>query len=67
MGTNVPANQQSDTVSVNGSTSLSNRDVVKNEIEGILASECLYCGDIMINSIDKPFIEDWDKVNLDWQ
>lgn len=45
------------------------RDNIKNEIESILAAECFFCGEHMINQIDKPFItsEDWDRVNLDWQ
>lgn len=52
---------------VNGSINLSNRDQIKNEIETILAADCLFCGEIMINTIDKPFIDDWEKVSLDWQ
>lgn len=62
------ANVASDSSSMNGATrSLTQRDQIKNEIENILAADCLYCGDYMIDSIDKPFIDDWDKVNLDWQ
>lgn len=49
------------------STAVSQRDQIKNEIEGILAADCLYCGELMIDNIDKPFINDWNKVNLDWQ
>lgn len=49
------------------STNVSPREQIKNEIENILAADCLYCGEYMIESIDKPFIDDWDKVNLDWQ
>lgn len=67
---NIPVPSQVDTTSVNGGApgnSMSQRDSIKNEIETILASECLYCGEHMINLIDKPFIEDWDRVNLDWQ
>ena len=36
-----------DTVSV-ASASLSARDQVKNDIDSIVASQCLYCGDYMI-------------------
>lgn len=57
---------QSDTASLNG-TKMSRRDQLKAEIETILGSDCLFCGEIMVNSIDKPFINDWDKVNSDWQ
>lgn len=60
----VNSNQSS---SVNDTSYLSNRDQIKNDIETILAADCLFCGDYMINSIDKPFIDDWEKVNLDWQ
>lgn len=67
---NIPVPNQLDTASVNGGANgnaMSQRDSIKNEIETILAAECLYCGEHMINLIDKPFIEDWDRVNLDWQ
>lgn len=46
---------------------LSTRDQIKDEIETILAGDCLFCGEFMINNIDKPFIDDWERVNLDWQ
>lgn len=60
------AQSQSDTSSLNG-TRLSGRDQLKAEIETILGSDCLFCGEIMIKSIDQPFINDWEKVNSDWQ
>ena len=28
------------------------------EIDDLIAAECMFCGDIMIRDIDKPFIED---------
>lgn len=43
------------------------RDQLRNEIETILANDCLYCGEYMINSIDKPFIDDWETVNMAWE
>lgn len=46
---------------------MSSRDQLKAEIETILGSDCLFCGEIMINSIDQPFIVDWDRMNSDWQ
>ncbi|CAD7089837.1 unnamed protein product [Hermetia illucens] len=45
---------------------ISSREQIKVDIENIIAPDCLYCG-IMIDSIDQPFIEDWDQVNIDWQ
>lgn len=51
----------------NGSLSNSNRDKIKDEIENILSSDCIYCGELMINQLNQPFIDDWDKVNDDWQ
>lgn len=42
------------------------RDKLKQEIEEIIAAECVYCG-IMIDTIDQPFVEDWDQVNVDWE
>lgn len=70
LGLNIPVPNQAETASVNGGAAgntMSQRDTIKNEIETILAAECLFCGERMINLIDKPFIEDWDRVNLDWQ
>lgn len=61
---NIPV---TNTTNFNESAHLLKRDNIKNEIETILAAECLFCGENMINQIDKPFIEDWDRVNLDWQ
>lgn len=45
------------------------REVLKNEIDDIVASECVFCGEHMIACIDKPFIsdEDWDKVMKEWE
>lgn len=63
----LPIPNNSDTASVNGTANVSQRDKIKNEIENILAAECLFCGNHMIDYIDKPFIDDWDRVNLDWQ
>lgn len=48
------------------SNGLSQRDKVKMEIESILASDCLFCGELMINSIDQPFIEDPNRMENDW-
>ncbi|XP_041071100.1 vacuolar protein sorting-associated protein 18 homolog isoform X1 [Carcharodon carcharias] len=33
------------------------RDQIKADIEDIVAAECIYCGELTIKSIDKPFIE----------
>lgn len=44
------------------------KDQLKNELDDIIASECIFCGDIMIRSLDKPFIEEkeFDKVMAEW-
>ncbi|EDW66448.1 vacuolar protein sorting-associated protein 18 homolog isoform X1 [Drosophila virilis] len=39
---------------------------LKTEIEDILASDCLYCG-LLIETIDQPFFDDWDQVNVEWE
>lgn len=57
--------QQADTSSVNGE-SISTRDLLKAEFENMVASDCLYCGEYMIDSIDKPFVKDWDRINSEW-
>lgn len=62
------SNQQTNgSNSTTENTNASKREAIKNSIETILAAECLFCGEHMINNIDKPFIEDWDRANLDWQ
>ncbi|KAK2864365.1 hypothetical protein Q7C36_003519 [Tachysurus vachellii] len=33
------------------------REQMKSDIDDIVASECAYCGELMIKSIDKPFID----------
>lgn len=41
---------------------------VKEELDQLVASECVYCGDIMIRMIDKPFVtdEDYESVVRSW-
>ncbi|KAF9418516.1 hypothetical protein HW555_004665 [Spodoptera exigua] len=51
------------------SSGLPLREILRNEIDDLIASECIFCGEYMINCIDKPFIsdEDWDKVMKEWE
>lgn len=51
------------------SSGLPLREILKNEIDDIVASECIFCGEYMIKCIDKPFIadEDWDRVMKEWE
>ncbi|XP_068725314.1 vacuolar protein sorting-associated protein 18 homolog isoform X1 [Montipora capricornis] len=44
------------------------RESLKNELDDLIASECLYCGEIMIRTIDQPFIlpEEYDSVLESW-
>lgn len=35
--------------------------------EDLLAGECLFCGQLMIEAIDQPLVEDWDRVTSDWE
>ncbi|XP_044574836.1 vacuolar protein sorting-associated protein 18 homolog isoform X2 [Cotesia glomerata] len=51
-----------------GSVSLSTKDQIKADLDDLVASECLYCGDFMIESIDKPFIEEenYERVMAEW-
>ena len=39
---------------------LGHAEQLKDELDEIVASECALCGDIMIKSIDQPFIADDD-------
>ncbi|KAK2551808.1 Vacuolar protein sorting-associated protein 18-like protein [Acropora cervicornis] len=44
------------------------RGSLKNELDDLIASECLYCGEIMIRTIGQPFIlpEEYDSVLESW-
>ncbi|XP_022227330.2 vacuolar protein sorting-associated protein 18 homolog isoform X1 [Drosophila obscura] len=42
------------------------RSELKTEIEDILASDCLYCS-LFIETIDQPFVDDWEQVNVEWE
>lgn len=44
------------------------RESLKNELDDLIASECLYCGEIMIRTIDQPFIlpEEYNSVLEGW-
>ncbi|KAF5280506.1 hypothetical protein FQA39_LY18028 [Lamprigera yunnana] len=57
-----------DTISTN-SSGISARDSVKTDIDNIVASECLYCGENMIRNINLPFIDEkeYDQVIKDWE
>ena len=41
---------------------------LKSELDDLVASECVYCGDVMIRMVDKPFIsdQDYDTVVRSW-
>lgn len=41
------------------------RSSIKRAIEELLASDCLFCGH-MIDTIDQPFVEDLEQVQVDW-
>ncbi|KAI7799511.1 vacuolar protein sorting-associated protein 18 homolog [Triplophysa rosa] len=44
------------------------REQIKSDIDDIVASECVYCGELMIKSIDKPFIDpsNFDQEMSSW-
>ncbi|CAH0563550.1 unnamed protein product [Brassicogethes aeneus] len=52
-----------------GSTGMSTKDIIKAEIDNILASECVYCGENMIRNIDMPFIKDseYNLILKEWE
>lgn len=62
------AQGQGDNLSTN-SAGMSAKELVKAEIDNIVASECLYCGENMIRNIDKPFIEEheYEKIMKEWE
>ena len=42
----------------------SKQDMVQAELDDLVEGECPYCEEIMIKSIDKPFIDDKEFVDL---
>lgn len=48
---------EGDTSSLCKATAGTSREQIKSDIDDIVASECVYCGELMIKSIDKPFID----------
>ncbi|XP_059616594.1 vacuolar protein sorting-associated protein 18 homolog isoform X2 [Phlebotomus argentipes] len=43
------------------------REALKEEIQSIVAADCCFCGELTIETIDKPFISDWERVRNDWE
>ncbi|KAL3236879.1 hypothetical protein MRX96_022134 [Rhipicephalus microplus] len=52
-----------------GLPSLTTREKLMNELDDLIASECLFCGEIAIRSVDEPFIdpEAYEQVMNDWR
>ncbi|XP_017785036.1 PREDICTED: vacuolar protein sorting-associated protein 18 homolog isoform X2 [Nicrophorus vespilloides] len=52
-----------------GSSGMSTKDIVKAEIDNIVASECLYCGENMIRNIDIPFFDEneYESILKEWE
>ncbi|XP_065343009.1 vacuolar protein sorting-associated protein 18 homolog [Cloeon dipterum] len=52
-----------------GSSAISTREQVRSEVDSLVAGECIYCGENMIRSIDRPFIDeaDHDDIMKDWE
>ncbi|XP_055729356.1 vacuolar protein sorting-associated protein 18 homolog isoform X1 [Salvelinus fontinalis] len=46
-----------DTASLGKGSARVSREQIKSDIDDIIACECVYCGELMIKSIDKPFID----------
>lgn len=45
---------------------ISSRDQLKQDIENILAAECVMCGSLMIQKLDKSFDDGTVGVNGEW-
>ncbi|KAJ3009225.1 hypothetical protein HKX48_008090 [Thoreauomyces humboldtii] len=43
-------------------------DALKEDLDDLVASECPLCGDLMIRSVDRPFIADTEiELVASWQ
>eukprot|EP00057_Strongylocentrotus_purpuratus_P021026 XP_011675500.1 PREDICTED: vacuolar protein sorting-associated protein 18 homolog [Strongylocentrotus purpuratus] len=60
---------QGSSTSTEGATKREEIDRLRNELDDIVAAECVYCGEIMIRSIDKPFIDhdEYEAVIKSWE
>uniref|UniRef100_A0A8C8FPF5 Vacuolar protein sorting-associated protein 18 homolog n=1 Tax=Oncorhynchus tshawytscha TaxID=74940 RepID=A0A8C8FPF5_ONCTS len=52
-----PKEEGGDTASLGKGSAGVSREQIKSDIDDIIACECVYCGELMIKSIDKPFID----------
>lgn len=52
-----PPKDEGDTASLGKGSAGTSREQIKSDIDDIIACECAYCGELMIKSIDKPFID----------
>jgi len=61
--------REKDNASLDSRSAMPSRlEQAQAELDDLIASECVFCGDIMVRNIDKPFIEDqeFDKVMAEW-
>ncbi|BES99799.1 vacuolar protein sorting-associated protein 18 homolog [Nesidiocoris tenuis] len=49
--------------------STAEKQKIRSDLDAILAAQCLFCGDLMISLIDKPFIQDCDfeRIRKEWE
>lgn len=45
---------------------ISHKEKLKSEIENIILSQCLYCGELMISNLDQPFVQNWQQADSEW-
>lgn len=50
-------------------SAVSERELVQSKLDSIVASECIYCGEVMIKTITMPFItqDDEEREGADWK
>ena len=60
--------QRADVTPGSTSSSAVPMNSLKQQLDELVAAECLFCGDIMIRMIDKPFISDdqYESVVQSW-
>jgi len=65
---NLGVERMSSGSTASGAPAITLKQQIKQELDDQIAAECLYCGEFMIRSVDRPFIsnEEYEKERQSW-